>query len=609
MASKRRMDAMSLRYQALITVLVLISLVTSLLGAYVSGVYEDTERRRIREQVLPGEWKDVSREVQERGTHECDGLKSNVVSTGLLNQTGGSRAIKQGLETFARDWRHERSADVAVAALDPFVAEDRQANVLHKGEHLSLCALDTCERIDEPRKKALLACPNLNGLLGECFAANQPRWRVIQSAGSVFLVSATPFYETNQEQATAEPLGVAAVATELSNDWVKANTRENAVQKVVFAGDVVAGQSLGDADEARRLVEHFQRTHDATFEFVRQGAAGPERYLAHVDSFPNSSGTDPAGLVSIKNLDAEVREPIAKMRRKVLWGGIVLGALGAALAYAVVYVVIRKIARLQGATQRVRGGDFDTRVEVKGRDELASLGHAFNDMVTGLKALGVYTDPSLARGMLDKTELLTGQSTRVEGTILFTDIRDFTAIAEALPAESLTAQLNEYFEAVARHVKEEGGYIDKFIGDSVMAFFGPPFIKDANFAARACRAALAAAEAAAALRSRCARDGKPLFHQRMGIATGEIVLGNIGSSTKKNFTVIGDSVNVASRLEGMNKAYGTEILIDERTQELVRGELLAREIDQVSVRGKQKAVRIYELLGPVQSAAAAALER
>jgi adenylate cyclase len=162
---------------------------------------------------------------------------------------------------------------------------------------------------------------------------------------------------------------------------------------------------------------------------------------------------------------------------------------------------------------------------------------------------------------------------------------------------------------VARHVKEEGGYIDKFIGDSVMAFFGPPFIKEANFAGRACRAALAAAQAAAALRSTYARDGKPLFHQRMGIATGEIVVGNIGSSTKKNFTVIGDSVNVASRLEGMNKAYGTEILIDERTQELVRNELLAREIDRVSVRGKQKAVRIYELLGHVQSTTAAARER
>jgi adenylate cyclase len=132
-----------------------------------------------------------------------------------------------------------------------------------------------------------------------------------------------------------------------------------------------------------------------------------------------------------------------------------------------------------------------------------------------------------------------------------------------------------------------------------MAFWGPPFVKEGDYAVRACETALASFKVAGELRREWAKVGKPLFFQRIGIATGEVVIGNIGTTTKKNFTVIGDSVNLASRLEGANKLYGTEILVDERTYELARMFVVFREIDQIRVVGKQRPVRVFQPLAVI----------
>jgi adenylate cyclase len=165
-------------------------------------------------------------------------------------------------------------------------------------------------------------------------------------------------------------------------------------------------------------------------------------------------------------------------------------------------------------------------------------------------------------------------------------------------ADELTAQLNEYFAALGRVLRDSRGYVDKFIGDGVMAFWGKPFVKEEDYATRACLSALACARAGVELRAQWKDQGKPLFFQRIGIATGDVVVGNIGTETKKNFTVIGDSVNLASRLEGANKVYGTEVLVDERTAELARRDVLFREVDQIRVVGREQPVRIFEPLAP-----------
>ncbi len=185
-----------------------------------------------------------------------------------------------------------------------------------------------------------------------------------------------------------------------------------------------------------------------------------------------------------------------------------------------------------------------------------------------------------------------------ELTVLFSDIRGFTSISEALAPEDLVKFLNVYFTAMTRKVFDHKGSLDKYIGDAVMAVFGAP-IADPQHALGACRAALAMVGALKELEGEWPRIGLPnlRFGVGIGISTGPMIVGNMGSEDRFNYTVTGDAVNLASRIESLNKTYGTSILVSEHTYEQVRVELpRAREIDRVQVRGREQYVRLYELI-------------
>ncbi|MCW5603193.1 MAG: adenylate/guanylate cyclase domain-containing protein [Burkholderiales bacterium] len=161
--------------------------------------------------------------------------------------------------------------------------------------------------------------------------------------------------------------------------------------------------------------------------------------------------------------------------------------------------------------------------------------------------------------------------------------------------------LNAYFSSVTREIRDKNGIIDKFIGDAVMAFWTAPFSDGDRHAADACLAALAQQQAIVAFRAELSqitglRRNVPEFAVRMGLATGEVVIGTIGSDITKSYTAIGDVVNAASRLEGCNKVYGTRILIDEATFRLAQSAVEARELDLLTVAGKTEPLRVYELL-------------
>jgi adenylate cyclase len=149
--------------------------------------------------------------------------------------------------------------------------------------------------------------------------------------------------------------------------------------------------------------------------------------------------------------------------------------------------------------------------------------------------------------------------------------------------------------------RQPPGTLDKFIGDSIMAFWGAP-TPNADHAVTACRAALACQEELKVLQESWKRRGKPLFHQRIGINSGEVIVGNMGSASRLNYTVVGDTVNTASRFEGLNKLYGTRIIIGESTRALVKDEFVARPLDFVSVKGSARGVRIYELMAEAATA-------
>ncbi|MEA2599415.1 MAG: adenylate cyclase [Acidobacteriota bacterium] len=203
---------------------------------------------------------------------------------------------------------------------------------------------------------------------------------------------------------------------------------------------------------------------------------------------------------------------------------------------------------------------------------------------------------------------------RREMTVLFSDIRGFTSISETLDPEALVRLLNEFFTPMTRLVLENGGTLDKYMGDALMAFFGAPLAQP-DHAARACHAALAMRDELVRLNEGWHRDGKLPPHLTLGIGiglnSGEMSVGNVGSEVVFGYTVIGDNVNLGSRIEGLNKDYSTQILVSEFTAKAAGNGFLFCELDSVRVKGKQKPVGIHELLdaapGSLDQAGRAAL--
>jgi adenylate cyclase len=180
-------------------------------------------------------------------------------------------------------------------------------------------------------------------------------------------------------------------------------------------------------------------------------------------------------------------------------------------------------------------------------------------------------------------------------SILFSDIRGFSTLAERLAPEDLAALLTEHLGAQTEIVFKHQGFVDKYIGDAVMAFWGAP-LDVPDHARRACLAALEIAATMPKLRARWGTRGWPEIHVGIGVDTGEAIVGNFGSAERFSYTAISDHVNLASRLEGLNKLYGTQILVSEATREAIGDEFVCREIDCVRVKGKTKPVTVYELL-------------
>lgn len=183
----------------------------------------------------------------------------------------------------------------------------------------------------------------------------------------------------------------------------------------------------------------------------------------------------------------------------------------------------------------------------------------------------------------------------VEATVFFSDIKNFTGLSEKMSPKELVENLNEYFTQACDIVLAHGGMLDKYIGDAIMAVFGAPLQSDRH-AASACLAAIEVQEQLKKYYSSSDRRNGPMFETRVGLNSGKMVIGNIGSLKRLDYTAIGDSVNLASRLEGVNKEFGTKIIVSESTYEQVKDAVEVRELDLIRVKGKQIPIRIYELI-------------
>ncbi|MBN2355592.1 CHASE2 domain-containing protein [candidate division KSB1 bacterium] len=207
-----------------------------------------------------------------------------------------------------------------------------------------------------------------------------------------------------------------------------------------------------------------------------------------------------------------------------------------------------------------------------------------------------YVAPAVVEKMLSSGELPSYGGERIELTVLFSDIRNFTRFSESHEPEFVVSRLSDYLSRMVEVIFKYNGTLDKFVGDEIMALFGAPYFL-VDHADRACRTALEMVAHLRAMQKTWSENGESLFNIGIGINTGKVIVGNLGSKQLFDYTVIGDQVNIGARLEGANKEYGTTIIISENTYERVKESARVRELDRVRLLGRSKPIRIFELRG------------
>ncbi len=358
----------------------------------------------------------------------------------------------------------------------------------------------------------------------------------------------------------------------------------------------------------------FLKIGDDTLAAIEKGDIERARVLVNgFEEFAEVFGTEMAGMrLAIEKLTLA---SVTESRNNQIG---ILGLNGALFAFATVFGLTlfliltsrmqRSFKQLLDGTKKVETGELDIELPVRSTDEIGRLAQAFNQMVVQLKekervkdTFGKYLDPRIVTQLIDVQGDNETLSERRPSTVFFSDIQGFSGMSERLTANAMVNLLNSYFSAVTREIRDQNGIIDKFIGDAVMAFWTAPFSTGDGHAADGCLAALAQQQALVAFREDLSeitglRRDVPDFVVRMGLATGEVIIGTIGSDISKSYTVIGDVVNSASRLEGVNKVFGTGIIIDEPCRRLAQRAIETRELDLLTVVGKTEPLRVHELI-------------
>ena len=368
--------------------------------------------------------------------------------------------------------------------------------------------------------------------------------------------------------------------------------------------DVVAWIAIGFPLDAG-FVAHLKQSTGVEITIARGDAilattvTKPARFLPAFRRVGTTTG-EPAVVTLQYSLD----EKLAPARRlEAILAAIFVGSLllASIVALRIAQGISRPVQELAAHARRVGAGDYAARTTVDRADELGQLATAFNEMAAGLAErdrirdlLDKNVSPEVAAQMLRDGAALGGEEREV--TVLFSDLRGFTTLSEKLPAPALLALLNRYLDRMSGEIERHGGVIDKVIGDAIMALFGAP-VKQADSADRAVAAALAMEHALAALNRELAAEGHPTLALGIGINTAPVVAGNIGSHRRLNYSVIGDGVNVAARLQSLTRdaAYRTNIVTSVATRAAVRdtAAFCFRPLGSVQVKGRSGAVEIY----------------
>jgi len=478
------------------------------------------------------------------------------------------------------------------------------------------------------RTKVVLALSLLtiftNGLLlwlsyrsasGLLFAQIQSKVLSVAATSALFVDGAAhESLRTGEDETSAAYTRLAATLRRVRD----ANRRDDVFAKFVYtmrpdAADPAKWHYVVDAEEQTAEKSHIgdaveYKSADRTgFSLV-----APRAEMAFsTDQFgtwlsANAPIHDAAGrAVGVLGVDIDAAGVLAEQRRLFTAGMI-------ALAIAVVVALVCSLAlsrwvssplsRLKTAVEAIAEGKLETRVDVKRRDEFGEVGAAINAMAGALReretlkgALARYVSQHVAENIIAHNKLPELKGGRRRITVLFCDIRNFTRFANALPPEEVVAFLNAYFAEMIEAIFTHQGTLDKFLGDGLMAVFGAP-LDDPQHELHAVTAALEMQRRLAKLRERWHGE-KAEIASGIGIHTGDAIVGNIGSEQRMEYTAIGDTVNIASRLEAATKEHRCEILLSESTAEGLGDAFVLRRIDDIQCRGVAQPLTIYAVEG------------
>lgn len=325
--------------------------------------------------------------------------------------------------------------------------------------------------------------------------------------------------------------------------------------------------------------------------------AGDKEYIAQVSDF--KLGSIQWKILNTTPVD-DLLTPVKKKRHEIfLWSVIIL-----ATSSLIMLLFARKISILISSLSRTASNIENFRLDHSEKIkssilEIQALSNSMAAMQSSMKSFSKYVPKDLVIKLMkdDALSEITGDMKEI--SLMFTDIANFTTISEACKPHDLIKQISEYFESLTQIIIDNKGNVDKYIGDAIMSFWGAPDFNPTH-PTDACHAALQIQRLLRTKNSDWINLGLPPFATRIGIHTATVIVGNIGSDLRMNYTAIGDDVNLAARLEGLNKYYHTNILISGDTYAKVSGDFLARPLGKVAVKGKDTYTTIYELIGALR---------
>ncbi len=354
---------------------------------------------------------------------------------------------------------------------------------------------------------------------------------------------------------------------------------------------------------------HLEIVQEALKSKVRQGQVPP--YLDPFDGekYVGAYTRTSLGLVLISQVKEEIiLEPAKDVRRQTIYISGIAFSASIFLVFLFSITLTSPIEKLFEITRKVAQGDFEIRATsiVKSRDEVGELAEAFDDMTSGLRErdkmknlINKFHGSTVAEDLLRGSKINLG-GTRRNVTVFFSDIRDFTKFSESRTPEEVVQMLNEYFEVMVAIINRNGGFVNKFIGDAIMAIWGAPKSsqEDPFLAAKSC---LEMRTALADLNERRMARGEPAIRMGMALHTGEVIAGTVGSDERMEYTVIGDNVNLTSRIEASTKAFGTDLLISEETAQTIGSRFMTHSAGFAEVKGKSKPLELFKVLGYIKA--------